>query len=217
MLILTDRRIIIKDISEQLGISVSTAHKTVWWPCHFLMSVAIHQDNVSPAIRTIVTISQFGWEQLPHPSYSPKIAPLKMFQFGLVLWHINHCRLFNAKSFFYIHNKYMLSKHFVDSIFFTQLNGFTYFYLIWIIIFTINYLFAVYSLSPWLDSLDSYISFWFNLRTNKHNEGSDNYVAEDFHSVVFMVCSVLSHINQFVLRTTERTWEGTTVDNSLQD
>ena len=26
--------------------------------------------------------------------------------FGWVLWHINHCRLFNAKSFLYIHIKY---------------------------------------------------------------------------------------------------------------
>ena len=27
--------------------------------------------------------------------------------FGLVLWHINHCRLFNAKSSLYIHIKYI--------------------------------------------------------------------------------------------------------------
>ena len=85
-----------------------------------------------------------------------------MIWFGWVLWHINHCRLFNAKSFLYIYIKYMkrissgsfkilstkcseiiyikymISEHF----FCTQLNGFTYFYLIWIILFTINHLFA---------------------------------------------------------------------------
>ena len=33
--------------------------------------------------------------------------------FGLVLWHNNHCRLFNAKSILYIYIKYMICrKHF---------------------------------------------------------------------------------------------------------
>ena len=32
-----------------------------------------------------------------------------MVCFGLVLWHINPCRLFNAKSFLYINIKYMIS------------------------------------------------------------------------------------------------------------
>ena len=31
--------------------------------------------------------------------------------FDLVLWHISHCRLFNAKSFLYIYIKYTISKH----------------------------------------------------------------------------------------------------------
>ena len=31
--------------------------------------------------------------------------------FGLVLWHINHYRLFNAKSFLYIYIKYMIFEH----------------------------------------------------------------------------------------------------------
>ena len=30
-----------------------------------------------------------------------------MIWFGLVLWHINHCRLFNAKSFLYVYIKYI--------------------------------------------------------------------------------------------------------------
>ena len=37
--------------------------------------------------------------------------------FGLVLWHINHCSLFNAKSFLYIYIKYMISKHKPELIF----------------------------------------------------------------------------------------------------
>ena len=32
----------------------------------------------------------------------------KMVSFGLVLWHINHCRLFNAKFSLYIYIKYIL-------------------------------------------------------------------------------------------------------------
>ena len=34
-----------------------------------------------------------------------------MIWFGWVLRHINHCRLFNVKSFLYIYIKYMISKH----------------------------------------------------------------------------------------------------------
>ena len=30
-----------------------------------------------------------------------------LMKLGLVLWHINHCGLFNAKSFFYIYIKYI--------------------------------------------------------------------------------------------------------------
>ena len=36
---------------------------------------------------------------------------LDLVWFGLVFWHINYCRLFNVKSFLYIHIKYMVSKH----------------------------------------------------------------------------------------------------------
>ena len=37
-----------------------------------------------------------------------------MIWFVLVLWHIKHCRLFNAKYSLYIYIKYMICKHFVD-------------------------------------------------------------------------------------------------------
>ena len=54
-------------------------------------------------------------------------------RFSLVLWHINHCRLFNAKSFSYEYIKYMtlFRWHFKSNLSsFFQLNGFTYFHLI---------------------------------------------------------------------------------------
>ena len=76
-----------------------------------------------------------------------------MIWFDLVLWHINHRGLFNAKSFFYIYSKFMISKQILKItsfimpepiffFFFTQLNGFIYFYQILAILFTINHLFA---------------------------------------------------------------------------
>ena len=34
-----------------------------------------------------------------------------MIWFGWVLWHINHYRLFDAKSSLYIYIKYMICKH----------------------------------------------------------------------------------------------------------
>ena len=40
-----------------------------------------------------------------------------MVWFGLVLWHINHCRLFNAESSLYIYEIYMIIKHFFDNFF----------------------------------------------------------------------------------------------------
>ena len=30
-----------------------------------------------------------------------------MIWFGWLLWHINHCRLFNAKSYLYIYTRYI--------------------------------------------------------------------------------------------------------------
>ena len=39
-------------------------------------------------------------------------------EYGLVLWHINHCRLFNTQSFFiHIYRIYDFKTHFVDNIF----------------------------------------------------------------------------------------------------
>ena len=39
--------------------------------------------------------------------FSCKLFVLRIVRFGLVLWHINHCRLFNAKSSLYIYVKYI--------------------------------------------------------------------------------------------------------------
>ena len=64
-----------------------------------------------------------------------------MVWFGLVLWHINHCRLFNANSCLQVHIEYIWFVNiFAWGHFCTQLNGFTYCYLIWIILFGINHL-----------------------------------------------------------------------------
>ena len=46
---------------------------------------------------------------MPNPIYTYilNIYDFGLVWFGLVLWHINHCRLFNAKSYLYIHIKYI--------------------------------------------------------------------------------------------------------------
>ena len=41
---------------------------------------------------------------MPNPLYT---YILNMIWFGWVLWYINHCRLFNAKSSLYIYIKYI--------------------------------------------------------------------------------------------------------------
>ena len=43
---------------------------------------------------------------MPNPLYT-YILDIYMFWFGWVLWHINHCRLFNAKSSLYIYIRYI--------------------------------------------------------------------------------------------------------------
>ena len=68
------------------------------------------------------------------------------FWFSLVLWHINHYRLFNTKSCLYIYIKYIICKHILlitsfnvlELIFCTQLNSFKYFYQTQIILFAIS-------------------------------------------------------------------------------
>ena len=74
-----------------------------------------------------------------------------MVWFGLVLWHINYWRLSNDKSSLYIYIKYiwfvnilLITLNKPKLILCTQLNGFKYFYLLRIILFTINHLFVLY-------------------------------------------------------------------------
>ena len=44
---------------------------------------------------------------MPNPLYTYISNIYDLIWFGLVLWHINHCRLFNAKSSLYIYIKYI--------------------------------------------------------------------------------------------------------------
>ena len=61
-------------------------------------------DNVSTynnKIQIIITTTNIKKQlKLRLKKYSPKMI-------GLVLWHINHCRLFNAKFSLYIYIKYI--------------------------------------------------------------------------------------------------------------
>ena len=51
-------------------------------------------------------ISTVGGYLMPNPFYT-SILNIYMIWLGWVLWHINHCRLFHAKSFLYIYIKYI--------------------------------------------------------------------------------------------------------------
>ena len=80
VLILADRGVTVEEIYEQQVISVGTAHKIVHDDLAFLGSFVIefHQDNA----RTVKTINQFGWKQLPYPPYSSDLAPTHFHLFG---------------------------------------------------------------------------------------------------------------------------------------
>ena len=45
---------------------------------------------------------------------------VKVIWFGLVLWYINHGKLFNAKSSMHIYIKYMISKHILQITFLNE-------------------------------------------------------------------------------------------------
>ena len=44
---------------------------------------------------------------MPNPLYTNILNIYDLVWFGWVLWHINHCRLFNAKSSLYKYIKYI--------------------------------------------------------------------------------------------------------------
>ena len=44
---------------------------------------------------------------MPNPFYTYILDIYDLVGLGWVLWHINHCRLSNAKSFLYIYIKYI--------------------------------------------------------------------------------------------------------------
>ena len=54
---------------------------------------------------------------MPNPIYIYIYIYIYMIWFGWVLWHINHWRLFNAKSSLYIYIRYMICKHILLIIF----------------------------------------------------------------------------------------------------
>ena len=60
--------------------------------------------------RCLVWFGLVWWHINHHRLFNAKSSLyiyIKYIGFGLVLWHINHCRLFNAKSFLYIYIKYI--------------------------------------------------------------------------------------------------------------
>uniref|UniRef100_A0A4W6DJ95 Histone-lysine N-methyltransferase SETMAR n=1 Tax=Lates calcarifer TaxID=8187 RepID=A0A4W6DJ95_LATCA len=50
----------------------------------------LHHDNARPhtAAQTVQTINELGWELLPHPPYSPDLAPSDFHLFGPLKRHV---------------------------------------------------------------------------------------------------------------------------------
>ena len=69
-LIFADRRNIIEEITEQLEF-LRLQHQIMMTLPLLWSVVEFRQDNARPhnAARTMETISQFDWQQLPHPCY----------------------------------------------------------------------------------------------------------------------------------------------------
>ena len=72
--ILAGRKVTIEDISEQLGIFVGTAHNIVYNDLALSMVMYLGFTKSYTTTKLKETISLFGLEQLPYPTYS--LAPL---------------------------------------------------------------------------------------------------------------------------------------------
>ena len=88
VLILVARRVTIKDISEQVGISVGTVQKYCvkrpWlFKGHWVPTMLTTEHKVSTT-RTVKTISKFGWEQLPNLPYCPDLTPYDFHLFDIL-------------------------------------------------------------------------------------------------------------------------------------
>ena len=81
-------------------------------------------------INTSIKHQSFVYTQLNDQTVLFQTIQCSIIWFGLVLWHINYCKLFHTKSFYtYILNIWLIILNELNLIL-SQLNGFTYFYLI---------------------------------------------------------------------------------------
>ena len=129
--------------TKQFSVFVYVIKYTEKCVCMYLIGL-VWFYGISTIVRYIIPNPIYTYIHYIHTyihTYIHKIG------FGLILWHINHCRLFNAKSFYtYILNTWFLNTFCYNIPKWAQvhflLNSFTYFSLIRIIPFTINHLFA---------------------------------------------------------------------------
>ena len=72
----------------------------------YILIVFIKVSNCfSLSANSLLSSTYTRWKLISCDSVD-LLSALRLFIFGLVLWHINHCRLFNAKPFIYIYTKY---------------------------------------------------------------------------------------------------------------
>ena len=111
---------------------------------------------------------------------------------GLVLWHINHCRLFEAKSSLYIYIKYKISKH-ISSITFLNESKLIFLHTIkWFLSNTINSIyfypfvctqlnvFKYLTLTIQLDSYFLHTIKWLNSSISSNPASHKSFVCSQF-------------------------------------
>ena len=67
----------------------------------------IYMEYIGFGLVGVYGISTIEGHLMPNPLCTYILNIQDLVWFGLVLWHINHCRLFNAKSSLYIYIEYI--------------------------------------------------------------------------------------------------------------
>ena len=113
------RLVIVHVVHPYSSIDTSAA----WKKLRFILSVRsdFHMtDSLLIAVHAFVSrvLMSVSVDETVLPRCSLYTYILNIYDFvRLGFWHINHCRLFNARFYPYIYIKYKICKHFVDNIF----------------------------------------------------------------------------------------------------
>ena len=85
----------------------------MWIKLDLVLNLSSKETDKYPQAVLIHYINQMVWKPSKDYVYHQlgNLVNVELVWFGIVLWYINYCRLFNTKSFLNIYIKYMISKH----------------------------------------------------------------------------------------------------------